>query len=274
MSAALREPGGAWGPVRDITDDDDLAGDRVLAVGVSEHADALLAIARHRAGDRVEIEAFRRAAGGGFGGRELLFSAARSRSGTTTVQAGHERRRARRSSRGPSSRARGRRASCGRRSPRPAPRSTPRCGSASFAADRPSRSRSAPAATPLLAFAAGAELQVADRLPGADFGVAAPVGVADDLYAVPARGRGARGRWGGGRAGSTRSTVPCGPSPRDRAGAFGPAVSVAPPVPLGFPRGVLRGAAVGRSSPATSTSRGTDPASGLPNAAMGPAGRW
>jgi hypothetical protein len=90
----------------------------------------------------------------------------------------------------------------------------------------------------LVAFASDNELRVAERGPGATFGLAAPVGIADDpLFISPTAAVRADGAavvgWAGYIDGSMRAVARPGP------GAFGPQVEIARRLPLGLTRTLL-----------------------------------
>ncbi|HEY6890798.1 MAG TPA: hypothetical protein VI300_23540 [Solirubrobacter sp.] len=222
IDAILREPGGTWGPAQVALDASSV---RALASAVSERGDALVAGVRESDEQRVSVDVTRRAPGGAFAGVETLFAAPAVGS-NMRVQAGM-------SATGEAVVAWSFRAKTGATRELWAAVAPP--GQPFHAAVKIGEIRGpAPFALAvgsgghaLLVFPAAKRIQVAERAPGGEFGLAAPVAEADDLAAelptaaVRADG-GAVVAWHGISDGVTAAVVRAGP------GAFGAPVTLAP----------------------------------------------
>ncbi|MDA0161425.1 hypothetical protein OM076_14200 [Solirubrobacter ginsenosidimutans] len=222
IDAILREPGGTWGAAQIALDASSV---RTIAAAVSDRGDALVAAVRESREQRVSVDVARRAPGGAFAGAETLFSTP-ALSSNVRLQAGM-------SATGEAVVA---------WSLRPKPGATRELwaavappGQAFHAATRIGEIRGpapfalavGPGGHALLVFAAAKRIQVAERAPGGEFGLAAPVAEADDVAvelptaAVRADG-GAVVAWHGISDGVTVAVVRPGP------GAFGAPVTLAP----------------------------------------------
>ena len=222
IDAILREPGGTWGPAQIALDASSV---RTVASAVSDRGDALVAAIRDSREDRVTVEATRRAPGGAFAGAETLFAAPAVGS-NVRVQAGM-------SATGEAVVAWSLLSKAG--APRELWAAVAPPGQAFHAAVKIGELRGpAPfalavgsAGHALLVFSAAKRIQVAERAPGGEFGLAAGVADADDLNAdlptaaVRADG-GAIVAWHGISDGLTAAVVRPGP------GAFGAPVTLAP----------------------------------------------
>ena len=235
IQAAVRDPGGGWGPVADVLPAPEIANGNPLATAISDSGEALIAVALQPG--RLQIRVARRAPGGAFGAPQTLFAARTGHSREPTVQAGM-------SASGEAVVAWSFRSRDGASRELWAATAAP---GASFGA--PARIGDVRLGSPfslavgagghaLLAFATDGELRVASRDPGAGFAPATPVArVRDGIGVLPATavdaGGGAVAAWQRASDWSVRAVVRAAP------GGFGAPVTIAGPLSLGLPTDLL-----------------------------------
>ena len=234
VQAAVRDPGGAWSPVTDALPAPDQANGNSLAVAVSDAGEGLIAVALKPG--RLEIRVARRSPGAAFGASQKLFAAATGSSTEPSVQAGM-------SASGEAvvawsflSRARTTRELW----------AAVAAPGAAFGA--PVRIGELQLGTPfslavgdgghgLLAFAAGGEVRVAERAPGAAFSPTVVVGRSSDLRAIlPTAAVDAAGgaliAWQRASDSALDAVV------RSRPGPFGAPVTLSRPTRIAYPAGL------------------------------------
>ncbi len=236
VQARLRDPGGSWGPATEVLRSTSSAGTRTFAATVSDRGDALVVAAQRRVRSKSTIVVSRRAPGAGFGPAETLQT---TRTTLTEIRV-----RVGMSSAGEAVVTWSLQPKAG------APREIWAAVAAPGAPFRaPVRIGVLLAGSPfalavgsaghaLLGFPSGDDLLVAEKAPGADFGVATRVGEAKDILAIfPAvavRADGAAVVAWNGTISASHAVVRQGPGP------FSAPVTVAPRSSLTISRDRLR----------------------------------
>ena len=235
IQAAVRDPGGGWGPVADVLPAPEITNGNPLATAISDSGEALIAVALQPS--RLQIRVARRAAGGAFAAPQTLFTARTGHSREPTVQAGM-------SASGEAVVAWSFRSRDGATRELWAATAAP--GAAFGAPARigevqlgsPFSLAVGPGGHALLAFAGGGRVHVAERAPRSGFAPSAPVGRAADTVAVlPVAALDATGgavvAWQRATDWAVEAAVRAGPGP------FGAPETLARPARLGLSPGLL-----------------------------------